>query len=421
MKKILILACAVLVLAILLTGCTSQPVPPVPVATPVVTTAVPVATVTPGISSSFPTGVNWRLFSYSDGIGGMANVIGEQPVTALFRSDGTVTGSSGCNQYTAGYTTSGSSIQVTNGSSTGMACIPAVMGQESRYILLMANATTYSVNGDTMVFFDRSGKATLAYKRPLEGAVNQPVASPVVGSWDLQTYYNGNNAVVSVLPGSNISAVFSPDGKINGLSGCNEYSALYSLHDITLGISQVKTAKKACDPDLMTQENQYLALLERVNTYETKGDQMVLITAMGQKVLTFRKGIAGADTPSLQLTPSPFTGTLTGTWALKSYTDGKGGSVAVMTGSPVTAKFNADGSLSGSAGCNQYSTTYSISGASISISQTAATKQSCDPETMAQEHAYLTLLPVAGKFAIFGDSMVLYNSNGQVLLNYKAA
>jgi hypothetical protein len=39
---------------------------------------------------------------------------------------------------------------------------------------------------------------------------------------------------------------------------------------------------------------------------------------------------------------------------------------------------------------------------------------------MAQETAYLALLPKAGKFVIFGDSMTLYDTTGVVLLNYKA-
>lgn len=226
--------------------------------------------------------------------------------------------------------------------------------------------------------------------------------------------------MVSALSGSNISAFFSPDGKITGSSGCNEYSAIYSLHGATLGISQVKSTKMACDPVIMTQENQYLALLQRVITYEMNGDQMVLYSATGQKILTYKKGMAGTTTPPPPSTPSLFPRTLVGGWALKSYTDGKGGFVPVIAATPVTAKFMADGSLSGTAGCNQYTTTYSISGESISISQAATTRMACDPETMAQESTYLSLLPAAGKFVIFGDSMVLYDSTGAILLNYKA-
>jgi len=422
MNKILALVSAVLMLAILLTGCTSQPVTTVPVTNPgpaETPAMIPVTTGSP-VSSSFPTGVNWRLFSYTDGKGGMANVIGEQPITALFRADGTLTGSSGCNQYTAGYSTSGSSIKITPGISTMMACAPAVMDQESRYFSLMSDATTYSINGDTMLLFDSSGKAILAYKRPLDTPVSLSAQVPVVGSWYLLTYYNGNNAIVSVLSGSNITAAFTPDGKMTGSSGCNEYTALYSLHGQTLGISQVKSTKMACEPGIMQQENQYLALLQKVNTYEMNGDQMDLYTALGQKILSYQKGQAVTITPSITSTPSLYPRTLVGSWVLKSYTDGKGGSVPVLVSAPVTAKLMSDGGLSGSSGCNQYTTTYSISGESISISQAATTRMACEPDAMAQETAYLALLPKAGKFVIFGDSMTLYDTTGVVLLNYKA-
>lgn len=422
MKKILALVSAVLLLTIMLAGCTSQPGTPAPAttagptSTPTITPAETAATV----SSSFPTGVNWRLFSYTDGKGGMTTVIGEKPITALFRADGTATGSSGCNQYTAGYTTSGTSIQITPGISTMMACAPAVMDQESLYFSLMSRATTYSVNGDNLLFFDSSGNAILAYNRAQEIPVTLSPQAPVVGTWDLVTYYNGNNAVVSVLSGSNISAVFTTDGKITGASGCSEYSATYSLHDATLGISQVKSTKIACEPDIMQQENQYLALLPGVNTYQMSGDQMVLYTALGQKILQFKKAETGTVTTTPKSTTSVSTRTLTGSWTLKSYTDSKGGSIPVLSGTPVTAKFLADGSLSGSAGCNQYTTTYSVSGTSITISGAATTRMACEPVVMGQETAYLALLPKAGKYVILGDSMTLYDSQGTALLNYKA-
>jgi len=371
-------------------------------------------------SSSFPTGVNWRLFSYTDGKGGMSNIIGDQPITALFRADGTVTGSSGCNQYTAGYTTTGSSIKITPGISTMMACAPAVMDQESRYFSLMANATTYSVNGDTLLFFDNTGKAILGYKKPLDTPVTLSTQSPVIGTWDLLTYNNGNNAMQSVMSGSNISAVFTPDGKIAGSSGCNEYSGLYSLRGTTLGITQVKSTKMACEPDIMTQENQYLALLPKVSTYEMNGDQMVLYTMLGEKVLQYKKSQAATTTVTPKSTPLVSPRTLVGTWVLKSFTDGKGGFVPVQAAAPIDAKFQQDGSLSGSSGCNQYTTTYSTSGESISISPAATTRMACEPAVMAQETAYLALLQKAGKFVIYGDSMTLYDSNGAVLLNYSA-
>ena len=88
MKKILALISAMLILTIMLTGCTSQPGTQPPAATAVPTekpTEVTTATISPG-SSSFPTGVTWRLFSYTNGKGGMANVIGDQSCYSPFQN-----------------------------------------------------------------------------------------------------------------------------------------------------------------------------------------------------------------------------------------------------------------------------------------------------------------------------------------------
>jgi heat shock protein HslJ len=148
---------------------------------------------------------------------------------------------------------------------------------------------------------------------------------------------------------------------------------------------------------------------------------MNLYTVLGEKVLQYKKGetITTAATP--KSTPAISPRTLVGTWVLKSYTDGKGGFIPVLASAPIDATFQKDGSLSGASGCNQYSTTYSTSGESISISQSAATTMmACEPAVMAQETAYLTLLPKSGKYVIYGDSMTLYDSKGEVLLRYSA-
>ena len=83
---------------------------------------------------------------------------------------------------------------------TLMACSPAVMDQETSYLTLLSRAATYSVSGDTMLFYDSMGTLVLAYKNPVSTPVvtasSQP---PIVGSWDLVTYNNGNNGLGAVL------------------------------------------------------------------------------------------------------------------------------------------------------------------------------------------------------------------------------
>ena len=138
MNKLLALLSAILVGMVLFSGCTGQPAQTTP--TPVQNQSPTSAVGTPEtpapaslVPASFPVGITWRLFSYSDGKGGTTYVIGDQAVTALFRADGQVSGSSGCNQYTATFTATGSSIKITPGMTTLMAGAIASAAETGRY------------------------------------------------------------------------------------------------------------------------------------------------------------------------------------------------------------------------------------------------------------------------------------------------
>lgn len=104
MQKILSVLLGIFMLTICFAGCTGQPFTPTPVSTP-----VPVSTEPPMV---FPVGVEWRLTSYLNGTNGMTRVVGEKPVTVRFDTSGTLSGSGGCNQYSAIYKVTGTSISV---------------------------------------------------------------------------------------------------------------------------------------------------------------------------------------------------------------------------------------------------------------------------------------------------------------------
>ena len=42
-------------------------------------------------------------------------------------------------------------------------------------------------------------------------------------AWDVISYNNGREAVVGLIPGTEISANFGADGELTGNAGCNEY------------------------------------------------------------------------------------------------------------------------------------------------------------------------------------------------------
>ena len=51
-----------------------------------------------------------------------------------------------------------------------------------------------------------------------------------------------------------------------------------------------------------------------------------------------------------------------------------------------------DGRLAGRASCNAYTTTYKLTGESLTIGATATTMMSCEPSLMEQERRFLEIL-----------------------------
>jgi heat shock protein HslJ len=103
-------------------------------------------------------------------------------------------------------------------------------------------------------------------------------------------------------------------------------------------------------------------------------------------------------------------------WAL---TELKGTPPAAGVG--ISAQFTSDGKVSGSAGCNRYSGTYTVSGNSITFSSPmATTMMMCDEAVMEQENAYLKALAEAKTYEVKGDQLTLTGTDKTSLAIYKA-
>lgn len=80
----------------------------------------------------------------------------------------------------------------------------------------------------------------------------------------------------------------------------------------------------------------------------------------------------------------------------------------------ITANFDA-GSVYGSAGCNDYSASYTLADATLTLSPAVATRMACtDEAVMAAENAYLQALGSIDDFAIEGNILTLTYAAGQL-------
>jgi heat shock protein HslJ len=104
-------------------------------------------------------------------------------------------------------------------------------------------------------------------------------------------------------------------------------------------------------------------------------------------------------------------------WILQAYADTTGTLVPVGTGTPVTAIFDSNASVSGSGGCNHYRAHYTVRDFSISVSPPESTTIFClDPDIMDRESAYLNDLVRAQELRISESGLILYDGSGKPVL-----
>ena len=225
-----------------------------------------------GSAQSSPlTGKVWVLTT----LAGKAPIPGTA-LTSEFTPAGHVSGTAGCNHYSGTFTASGRTLRISSLVSTQMACTSAELNvQEQAFLKTLAAVRGYAVSGTKLTLRGVGGRALLTY-----GAQSQQLAGT---SWNVTAYNNGKQAVVSVLAGPKLTAVFGKDGSLTGFAGCNTYDAPYTATPPKLSVGAIASTRKACatPSGVMAQETQYLAALKTASTYRIEGALLELRTAKG--------------------------------------------------------------------------------------------------------------------------------------------
>lgn len=227
-------------------------------------------------------------------------------------------------------------------------------------------------------------------------------------NWHLDSYLSQEGGTVCVLPNTQVTALFE-SGRISGNGGCNSYGGQYVADGNNLIIRDVVSTLMFCGENVSDQESNYLANLQSAKSYNVSGNLLRIADSNGTVVLTYSV-----------VQPVSLTGT---EWDMLSYNNGKGGLVSALADTKITALFSEEGELTGSAGCNSYSTSYEVSDSTIEIFPAATTRMYCSvPEgIMEQENEYLTALQSAASYEIQGKELVLFDANNTRAVIYEAA
>ena len=331
-----------------------------------------------------PTLVNtvWVLVSY----GSADDPTPSQPqvvTTAIFSLDGTVSGTAGCNQYTAGYSAEDGQMSVDLPAATLMEC-PTGMEQERAYLAALESAESYRIVGGILEITYANGAAVLRFSAqhlPLENVRwvlasidGQPLPSEVVAF-----------------------AVFTPglegqENSLNGNAGCNGFFGSYEVEDNQLTVGSLGVTQSTCALPIMEVENNFLAALQGAQAFETLLDRLSISTDSG--TLAFRADRA------------PLEGTLWSLTALGSRENPR----PPAEGAAFTATFSRDfgmpsGVMSGETGCNEYSSAYAAGVDDIKVNLPAKTTNECSEGLMEEEQAFFLTLNAATDYRILGDEL----------------
>ena len=159
---------AVIILAVAIAGCTTQPPAEQPTPTPTqVYTPESTTVVTATTPAPVPlVGTTWYLVSFNNGVIEAENVIPGTGITAVFGADGNLAGSGGCNQYFATYALGeGNAIGIGTPGSTLMICQSptGVDNQEQLYLAMLDGVESYSIDGNLLSLMNNQKHVIATY------------------------------------------------------------------------------------------------------------------------------------------------------------------------------------------------------------------------------------------------------------------
>jgi len=103
-------------------------------------------------------------------------------------------------------------------------------------------------------------------------------------------------------------------------------------------------------------------------------------------------------------------------WVVTGFTlDGAGG--VLPAGVRLTVDFGTDGGIGGTAGCNSYFATLTLTEEGIAVTGIGSTEMACEPEIMDRESRFLTALGRAVTVTRDGDRLTLASADGSATID----
>jgi heat shock protein HslJ len=202
----------------------------------------------------------------------------EAPPSATFE-DGTVSGSTGCNAFTATYTARGESLDLGEVVSTRVACVAPRDETERTFVAALELVAAWRMDESALALLDANGRQLLRFTSPT-----------ILGDWVVTALRRGE-AMSSPIWGTRITASFADDGTLSGFGGCNDYRTTYTAERGEVEIvPPVGTLKACAEPAGVTeQEAAYFAALPTAVRYRIHSRSLQLLRDDESVVVTYAR------------------------------------------------------------------------------------------------------------------------------------
>ncbi|MFV2063449.1 MAG: META domain-containing protein, partial [Chloroflexota bacterium] len=236
----------------------------------------------------------------------------------------------------------------------------------------------------------------------LAGGDSEP-AEPTGIEWTLTSITTEGST--TAVPEGVLATLRLDAGAANGSGGCNSFFSDYVIDGRTLSFGPIGATKKFCEGPEQGIEDAYLAALGSVAYWDIDENGSLSLQDEAQtELLSFSAATGGIEGIS---------------WLLRWQAVGDT-QAEVPDGILVSLRME-DGEAGGNGGCNSYSTSYTIDGASITFGRIASTLMACQESASSVESDYLANLASVATWDSDGATLTFGSAAGFDLLQYEAA
>lgn len=233
----------------------------------------------------------------------------------------------------------------------------------------------------------------------LAGCAAQGASAPPGGPWG-RTFLS-TSASRELVPGTRIELRFD-DGKLSVRAGCNHMGGDTSIERDRLVVQDMATTDMGCDPPRHDQDTWVAEFLRAGPTVHLSGTELVLEGA-GIRITFADREVADPD--------RPLVGTV---WTVDTLISGQTAG-SVPAGVRAFLSFAADGTVSGSSGCNQLSGRYTAQDGTITFTELGSTLMACTDDRGMVEARVLPVLNGTVRYEIEAGHLTLTGSAGNGL------